>query len=674
MRAETLVLCLCVFLLVPHAGRGEVRRADGEPDCSKALRSREKDPRALFLRLWCLERRGKVERAGAVLSELRGKVPEIEDRLLLYEALFARRRGEDGRARELYERLLRKYPGSAAGEEARGNLAEILAESGRLEESKRMYASLARRTKSRWSKALYLKKRGDILQRQGRAGEALGVFEKIWTEHPEVSFSGYVFELSKKSGKKFSPLPRHFLKRGNVYFRSMNWAAALEEFSAAPQTRGVRTKKGICLYRLARFAEALETFSAIDSPEAVYWKGKTLQSMGRDEDAAATFALLYRLNPRTHYAPRALLRAGRLRQLGGDTERAARAYRTLLDRYPASRQARLAVWNLGWIHYRNGEYEKTLRLFSPRGKSQRFAYWRARALEKTGDHGRAGEAYRRLARSRGPSYYSFLAKLRLGTKPPRPASRAAELPPNPFGNDPAVARFMFFRDAGTRDLARAEAEILEKRADTAARRIFLAALYAESGDWYDSIRLSAESPSPAAARLSFPLGFSEHVSRFSRRYGLDEFLVYSLIREESRFDETAVSVSDARGLMQLLPSTAEEVARKTGMLRFQVSRLFSPDVNVGFGCYYVKWLLGRFGGNVAVSLAGYNGGPTNAEKWYGRGELPLDEFVEEIPFEQSRNYVKKVLASYGAYEAAYGAGRNQTARRSLEKFLRIARP
>ena len=164
------------------------------------------------------------------------------------------------------------------------------------------------------------------------------------------------------------------------------------------------------------------------------------------------------------------------------------------------------------------------------------------------------------------------------------------------------------------------------------------------------------------------------MSRFSRRYGLDEFLVYSLIREESRFDENAVSVSDARGLMQLLPSTAEEVARKTGARRFRVPQLFRPDVNVGFGCYYVKWLLGMFGGNVAVSLAGYNGGPTNAEKWYGRGDLPLDEFVEEIPFEQSRNYVKKVLASYGAYEATYGAGRNQTARQSLEKFLRIARP
>lgn len=674
MRAETLALCLCVFLLAPAAARSESSRAAGEPDCAKALRSGKKDPPALFLRLWCLAERKDYARARGVLAALEGKVPEIEDRLLLYAAAFAREAGEDVRARGLYEKLLREHPRSAARAEAREGLAEILSGSGELEEAKRIYASLARETESRWSKALHLRRLGEILEKQGRTGEALEVFERIWTQHPEVSFSDYVFELSAKNGAEFSPLPRHFLKRGNVFYRSMNWKSALDAFSKAPKTRAVRTKAAICLYRLGRFPEALEAFSAVDSPRAVYWKGKTLQAMGREKDAAAAFAILHRLNPKTPYAPRALLQAGRLRHLRGELEAAAGVYRTVLERYPGTEQARLAVWNLGWIHYRNGEYEKTLGLFSPLRGSRRFAYWRARALEKTGDRRGAREAYRGLAGSSRFTYYSLLAKMRLGRKPPRPAGGSPALPENPFGNDPGVARFLFFRDAGAGALARAEAEALEKRADSAAERVFLAALYGEAGNWYDSIRLSAAGSSPAAARLSFPLGFREHVRRFSRKYGLDEFLVYSLIREESRFDERAVSVSDARGLMQLLPSTAEEVAGKTKTRYSGASRLFVPRVNVEFGCYYVSWLLERFSGNVAVSLAGYNGGPTNAEKWYGDGGLPLDEFVEEIPFEQSRNYVKKVLASYGAYEATYGAGAGQTARQSLEKFLRTARP
>ena len=120
---------------------------------------------------------------------------------------------------------------------------------------------------------------------------------------------------------------------------------------------------------------------------------------------------------------------------------------------------------------------------------------------------------------------------------------------------------------------------------------------------------------------------------FSRKYALDEFLVYSVIREESHFDKEAVSVSDARGLMQLLPSTALETAAQGGPFgNFKTPQLFFPDVNLDLGCYYLSWLLEIFEGNFAVSLAGYNGGPTSAKIWYEEnGSLAVDEFIEEIP-------------------------------------------
>ena len=162
---------------------------------------------------------------------------------------------------------------------------------------------------------------------------------------------------------------------------------------------------------------------------------------------------------------------------------------------------------------------------------------------------------------------------------------------------------------------------------------------------------------------------------FSRKYSLDEFLVYSVIREESHFDREAVSVSDARGLMQLLPSTALETAPKAGLRNFRTSQLFSPDINLELGCYYLNWLMGLFEGNFAISLAGYNGGPTNAKTWHEKnGALDIDEFIEEIPFEQSRNYVKKILRSYAAYEAVYGREKDQFSRQSFEKFLKIMSP
>ena len=110
-------------------------------------------------------------------------------------------------------------------------------------------------------------------------------------------------------------------------------------------------------------------------------------------------------------------------------------------------------------------------------------------------------------------------------------------------------------------------------------------------DYKSSISLANGLRSPEALPFSFPKGFEERVKFFSQKYTLDEFLVYSVIREESHFDKEAVSVSDARGLMQLLPSTALEAAPKAGLSSFETSQLFSPDTNLNLGCYYLLSLI-----------------------------------------------------------------------------------
>ena len=462
-------------------------------------------------------------------------------------------------------------------------------------------------------------------------------------------------------------------------FGTGSWKGALEAFSGAPRTKTVKIKTGICLYRLSRFPEALDVFSGVDSPKAFYWRGLTLMSMEREEEAISVFERLHRLNPESSWTAKSLLKAARLRHLRGETEEARRLYRLVAEKHPGRQEARESAWNLGWIHYREKEYAKAARAFSGRawagGKDrERFLYWYARAAERAGDKPGALFAFGELAESPKITYYSFLAKLRLGEKPlpsPPPAARSG----NPFGKNPAPEKFLFLAKAGIYDLALGEAEALRPRAKTAAQRLYLASLYLQARDYKTSISLADGMSSPEALRLSFPRGFEQRVRFFSRKYALDEFLVYSLIREESHFDREAVSVSDARGLMQLLPSTALETASKAGLRNFETSRLFSPDVNLELGCYYLSWLLGLFEGNFAVSLAGYNGGPTIARTWYEKnGTLDTDEFIEEIPFEQSRNYVKKIIRSYAAYEAVYGREKDQFSRQSFEKFLKILSP
>ena len=463
-------------------------------------------------------------------------------------------------------------------------------------------------------------------------------------------------------------------------FKTGNWEGALEAFSGAPGTSAVKIKTGICLYRLSRFPEALKIFSGVDSPKAFYWRGVTLMSMEREEEAIGVFERLHKLNPKSSWAAESLLKAARLRHLREEPQEAERLYRLVIEKYPKREEARESAWNLGWMHYRKKEYAKAAEAFSDSAWAagrdrERFLYWYARATERAGDKPGALFALGELAESRKITYYSALAKMRLRENmlPSPPPAKAWS--GNPFGKNPALEKFLFFAKAGIYDLALREAEILRPQAKTVAQRLYLASLYLQARDYKTSISLANGVNSPEALRLSFPKGFEERVRFFSRKYSLDEFLVYSVIREESHFDREAVSVSDARGLMQLLPSTALETAPKAGLSNFQTSQLFSPDINLDLGCYYLSWLLEIFEGNFAVSLAGYNGGPTSAKTWYEKnGALDVDEFIEEIPFEQSRNYAKKIIRSYAAYEAVYGREKDQFSRQSFEKFLKIISP
>lgn len=677
MKKLSLSVFLLAFLILAVAAQGAPAN---HADCEKALQSTEETLEARFLKLHCHAQNDRHAKVLESIADIRGKSAVIEDYLLYYEAEATLGLGQKERAEELLLKILKHHPDSAIDHDAHELLAKIHLKSNRLTEAEKIYSHLARRTPSKWKKAVHLKNLGEIKEKQGDFTAASDLFERIWAEHPEVSFSDYVFELHKKNEKTFTPSPQQFAKRGEVLFASGNWEGALEAFSGAPRTSAVGIKTGICLYRLSRLPEALDVFSGIDSPKAFYWKGVTLMSMEKEKEAVGVFELLHKLNPESHWAAKSLLKAARLRHLREEFEEAQRLYRLIIEKYPRRVEARKSAWNLGWIHYRKKEYEKALEVFSDRAwaygsERERFLYWYARTAEKRGDKPGAIFALGKLADSRKITYYSFLAKLRLKKNLIPSQGTATAHPGNPFGENPALRKFLFFARAGIYDLALGEAELLRPRAKTVGQHLYLSSLYLQAQDYKSSISLANGLGSPEALPLSFPKGFEERVRFFSRKYALDEFLVYSVIREESHFDREAVSVSDARGLMQLLPSTALEAAPKAGLSNFETTQLFSPDINLELGCYYLSWLLEIFGGNFAVSLAGYNGGPTVAKTWYEKnGALDIDEFVEEIPFEQSRNYVKKILRSYAAYEAAYGREKDQFSRQSFEKFLKIMSP
>jgi|TARA_Y100001933_G_scaffold195062_1_gene195263 soluble lytic murein transglycosylase len=130
--------------------------------------------------------------------------------------------------------------------------------------------------------------------------------------------------------------------------------------------------------------------------------------------------------------------------------------------------------------------------------------------------------------------------------------------------------------------------------------------------------------------------------------------MYGLIRQESHFNPYAVSSADAIGLAQLLPSTAKQVARWIGIKAPTRTSLLEPNLNIRLGTRYLASLLKSFRGSMVLSIASYNAGPDRIRRWMRRhGDRPLDEFVEEIPFDETRLYVKRVLAGYRGYLSTY---------------------
>jgi soluble lytic murein transglycosylase len=157
-------------------------------------------------------------------------------------------------------------------------------------------------------------------------------------------------------------------------------------------------------------------------------------------------------------------------------------------------------------------------------------------------------------------------------------------------------------------------------------------------------------------RLAFPMPYRQPLERYSRDNELDPYLVAALIRQESEFNPKAISSAKAYGLTQVLPSTGRSLSRKLGLRGFTARSLFDPEVNLKLGTHYLKALKDQLGGNWEATLASYNAGKTRAVEWmtWGTFEEPA-EFIETIPFSETRNYIQIVLRNADVYRRLYGS-------------------
>lgn len=151
----------------------------------------------------------------------------------------------------------------------------------------------------------------------------------------------------------------------------------------------------------------------------------------------------------------------------------------------------------------------------------------------------------------------------------------------------------------------------------------------------------------------YPLKYSEYVEKYAEEYNMDKYMVYAIIKAESNFDENAKSSSNAIGLMQIMEITAIEAARKMD-LEVTEEDLFKPDLNINIGLKYFTYLLNQYDNNYPLAIIAYNAGMGNVDAWLKDGTIKEDGTdIENVPFKETNNYVRKILRDYEIYKGLY---------------------
>lgn len=404
---------------------------------------------------------------------------------------------------------------------------------------------------------------------------------------------------------------------------------------------------------------------------AYYWKGKIESNQKKTGSAIATYKEFLKHFPSGRYTDDAYhALAGLYRQNGSENE-AKRMTEALMNLPQGDMKAKV-LWDQAYAAYKEKDYRKAAALWD-RASAQHGShdetepqalYWKARALEKAGDSS-SKSAYRRVMENFPFSYYGVMAARRLGT-----VTSAPSLPPAPqdFGGSDLLRQVSQLNRKGLHAEAR---EVLDYHVQTHQDRAHTkdtAFAYYASGDYHRAMMLAHEildtGPSSAVfdkndplVRLLFPIAYPAEVKQSSSAVGLPQGAVLGIMREESLFQVDVRSHAGALGLMQLMPGTATMQARQMGY-DFDLGRVRDPKTNIKLGSAFFDKMVGDFGNHIPLAIMAYNAGPGNVRKWLkAKGSLPMDEFVEEIPFSETRGYIKRVLRSMQVYGHLCGDNR-----------------
>lgn len=404
--------------------------------------------------------------------------------------------------------------------------------------------------------------------------------------------------------------------------------------------------------------------------------GRLQQRAGGRELALATFERLAREHPATGEAAEALFQSGRLLEEVGRMEEAAAAYRGVTAGFPEHHLVPGALWRLGWLAYLRSDFLGAAAEFGrlgalPVAGGYRYAaaYWAGRALEAAGERARAGQIFELVSAEVPGTYYGILAGRRApgGKAAAAPAGPVA-LPQDPFAplaDDEGFQKATALSGLGLGEFAVAELEGVVSRSLAEPTKLYAsAAAFARELRHDQSLRIlrrffqdlaaSGDRALPRAFwELFYPLAWRRDLEEAASRAGVDPLLVAAVVREESSFFPEARSPAGARGLMQLMPETARALAAHDGLAVGDGDVLDDPRPNLRLGTAYLASLLAEFP-DPRLAAAAYNAGPGRVRQWWQERKTDdMELWVEQIPFDETRHFVKRVTVSWEEYRRLY---------------------
>ena len=654
----------------------------------------------------CYRRIEDWDKAIEVYKNLVIDDPILTDYSLFHLAETYRLKGENHESIATYKQIIENFPHSLIISEANYQITQNYRELKDITSALIYYKNVLEDSKDKQLKAKVLLELSEIYWQEKKYIDSFNCLYEILDEgyrlkrnsEPEELLIRYFYKIQEDL--KEIEVPYHIMvKCADILFKYRQYNPAedlykevIKTFPEAPDIAVVYYKRARSLYYKKEYKEAVNQCEEIIAKfppgeiiiKANYLGGNSLRVLGERYLAIEKYEKIIGQYPESYYARQSYLRLAESYFQLKETEKGISLWRELISKYPNSYESMTSLWNLARYYSNNNSYPEALDYY--RELSERFSqsrlgddalYWEGKILENMGSDEESKIAYEKLIQEYPLSYYTErIIEQRSDISFIWPVSVSKE---EDFINlEEFLKKYDKIEGKGQLSLLKAEVfeEIsfykesiveLKEALNNNSGNIFLlfklSDVYKKNKDYYDSLNYTEiifnylednhqleELPLELWESL-YPLYYEDAIRERALEYEIDPLLVLAMIREESRFNSWNESVAGARGLMQIIFSTGEWIAQKLNMEDFDDDMLFDPKVNIDLGCWYINYLKERFLNDSILIISGYNAGPGTTSKWlkqYDRTDL--DNFVENVPYSETREHIKKVMKSYRMYK------------------------